>query len=300
MDLLSQILQAARWNNHILVKKTLHGNWGFRFPCKQSGGFHVLTQGNCILRHEGKDVALSRGDIVFVMRGVDHDLLSDPKQKPVDVSRFLQRADTGKGQSTGLVSIRYEFPDADVHAFFRELPALLLIRASDIAPHHPLHSALALLSGETEQQIGASLILQRLTDVVFYYAIRHWLDVNPARSPGYRSAMQDEKMQACLEMIHARPAHPWTIDSLARGVGVSRASLATKFRTVLGVSVMDYVTRLRIDQGRGLLLEEGRSLEDIAQEVGYSSAFAFSKAFKRIYGISPRASVQADIQKRTA
>ncbi|MBL8020108.1 MAG: AraC family transcriptional regulator [Leptospirales bacterium] len=299
MDLLSQILQEARWNNHVLVKKTMHGNWGYRFPCKQSGGFHVLTQGNCVLRQDGRDVELTRGDIVFVTRGVDHDLLSDSKQKPVDVSRFLQRVDSGKGAAASLVSVRYEFPDLHVHPFFRELPALLLIRAADIAPHHPLHSALALLSGETEQHAGSGLILQRLTDVLFYYAIRHWLEVNPAKKPGYRSALQDEKMQTSLEMIHTRPEHPWTIESLARAVGISRASLATRFKAVLGVSVMDYVTRVRIDRGREMLAL-GRSLEEIAQAVGYSSAFAFSKAFKRIHGLSPRASLQLDQQKRTA
>lgn len=289
MDLLSHILKEARWTNHLLVKKTMHGPWGYRFPCDRSGGFHVISGGSCVLRYEGKDVPIERGDVVFVMRGVEHELLSDARQKSVDISRFVQLAGKAKGPVVQLLSVRYEFPDGSAHPFFNELPSILHVRAAEIALHHPLHAALSLLSMETGEQAGAGVLLERLTDVLLFYAIRQWLEANPSRRPGYRSAMRDEKVIAVLNRIHAQPANPWTLEGLARTVAISRASLASRFRQVMGLTVMDYVARTRLEAGRRMLEEKGTTLEQAAQETGYSSAFAFSKAFKRVYGVSPRA-----------
>jgi AraC-like DNA-binding protein len=294
VDMLSHILKEARWTNHLLVRKTMHGAWGYKFPCNRSGGFHVVSGGSCILRHEGKDTAIERGDIVFVMRGVEHELLSDASQKSVDVARFVQLAGKAKGPAVQLLSVRYEFPDGEAHPFFYELPSILLVRGSEIALHHPLNTALSLLSLETGEEAGAGLLLERLTDVLLYYAIRQWLESNPARRPGYRSAMRDQKVLDVLNRIHAQPSRPWTLDGLARTVAISRASLASRFREVMGSTVMDYVTRTRLEAGRRLLEDRSRTLEEVAQETGYSSAFAFSKAFKRVFGASPR---QPSIQR---
>ncbi len=297
VDLLSDILQSTRWKNHILAQKTLHGPWGFRFPCAQSGGFHAIARGGAVLRWEGKVIRLEKGDVVFVMKGVDHELASDAAQKAVDITSFTERRDRKTGPPVQLVSMRYEFPEGEIHPFFRELPGVLHIRSSELPVHHPLETTLALLARETAEQIGSSLILERLTDILLYYAIRHWLDAHPAKSPGFRSAMRDEKVQAALEMIHARPDHPWTLESMARSIGLSRASLASRFRAVLGSTPMDYVTDRRLDRGHRLL-EEGRfNLEEIARQTGYSSAFAFSKAYKRVRGRSPRASVSEKKEK---
>lgn len=288
VDLLSCILKEARWTNHLLVRKTMHGSWGYRFPCVRSGGFHVLSGGSCILRHEGRDTLIERGDIVFVMRGVEHELLSDASQKSTDVGRLVQLTGKPKGAVVQLLSVRYEFPDGEAHPFFRELPSILHVRASQIALHHPLNTALSLLSLETGEQAGAGILLERLTDVLLYYAIREWLEANPARRPGYRNAMRDQKVLDVLGRIHGQPEKNWTLESLARTVAISRASLATRFRLVMGTTVMDYVMRTRLEAGRRLLLDRSCTLEDVARQTGYSSAFAFSRAFKRVFGFSPR------------
>lgn len=292
VDLLSDILQNTRWKNHVLAHKTLRGPWGFRFPCDRSGGFHILARGTAVLRLDGKVTTLEKGDVVFVMRGVDHELASDAGQKAADITSFTERRDRKTGPLVQLVSMRYEFPESDVHPFFRELPGVIHIRSSELPPQHPVETTVALLSRETDERPGTGLILERLTDILLYYALRHWLDSHPARSPGFRSAMNDEKVQAALELVHQKPDHPWTVEGMARSVGVSRASLASRFRSVLGMTPMDYVTERRLERGKILLREERLTLEEIARETGYSSAFAFSKAYKRVHGKSPRISVK--------
>lgn len=294
MDLLSRILERSRIENHVLVHHSLAGDWGYSFPCHRSGGFHVINRGRCFLRSESGVEALEKGDVVFVMRGVTHELLSAPDQKARPIDRLAETSVANQSPArrsrpvVDLVSVRYEFPDGEAHPFFKELPEILVVRGRDVPAHHPLAQTLSLLSQESAERYCAALILQRLTDILLYYALRQWLEMHPAKKPGYRNAMGDPKVVAALDALHRRPAYAWTLDKLAESVGLSRAGLALRFRVGLGVTPMDYLTRLRLEAGRTLLAERNCTLEEIASRVGYSTAFAFSKAFKRVYGHSPR------------
>lgn len=294
MDLLSRILERSRMENHVLVHHSLAGDWGYSFPCHRSGGFHVINRGQCFLRSEQGTEALEKGDVAFVMRGVTHELLSSPDQKARPIDRLTETSVANRSNTPGrrplvdLVSVRYEFPDGEAHPFFQELPEMLVVRGRDVPAHHPLAQTLSLLSQESAERYGAALILQRLTDILLYYALRHWLEMHPAKKPGYRNAMSDSKVVAALDALHRRPTHPWTLEKLAESVGLSRAGLALRFRVGLGLTPMEYLTRLRLEAGRNLLTEPDCTLEEIASRVGYSTAFAFSKAFKRVYGHSPR------------
>lgn len=270
----------------------MYKSWGLKFPCDKSGGFHILSQGSCYVRFKGKCIPLEKGDILFIAKGFDHELVSSPNDKTMDIGKFREivpkESDLKGVPITTFVSVRYEVPETSQHPFFHELPDHILIRSGEIPSHHPLHTTLVLISQEVDSGLGSDLILQRLTDILLYYVIRHWLETHPALSPGWRSAFKDEKILAALEAIHKKPAYSWTLENLARAVGISRASLANRFRDVLGCTPMDYLARLRIDKGRSLIQDQGATLEEVARTVGYSSAFAFSKAFKRIHGVSPR------------
>ncbi|MBM9579335.1 AraC family transcriptional regulator [Leptospira sp. 201903070] len=293
MDLLSEILTSAAWKTDILVRRSMYRAWGLRFPCEKSGGFHLLSQGSCFVRFQGKCIPLEKGDILFIARGFNHELVSTPNHKAMDIGKFNEFLAKEDSKSDGVpittfVSVRYEVPETTQHPFFLELPDHILIRSGEIPPHHPLHTTLILISQEVDSELGSDLILQRLTDILLYYVIRHWLETHPSLSPGWRSAFKDGKILAALEALHKKPAHSWSLENLARAVGISRASLANRFRDVLGCTPMDYLARLRIEKGRTLIQDQGATLEEVARIVGYSSAFAFSKAFKRIHGVSPR------------
>ncbi len=308
MDLLSTILAGARLANHAFAHQTLGRERGYRYFCERSGGFHVIARGACFLRTAAETVRLEKGDIVFVMRGMSHDLVSAPDQKTIDARsaeplKLEKKASVGARRAAGgvaMISVRYEFPDGENHSFFRELPALLIVRSGEVAPHHPLAQTLVLLSGELAQRAPSALVLERLTDLLLYYALRHWLESNPSRKPGYRSAMRDEKIGAALDFLHRNPHHPWTLDALARSVGMSRAALAARFRSAVGTTPIEYVTRLRLEEARRLLRDRERTLDDVAARVGYSSAFSFSKAFKRVYGVSPRGARIISTARRAA
>lgn len=295
MDILSEILTAARWKGDLLTRRSIYENWGLRFPCEKSAGFHIVSQGECYVKLHQKMFRMQKGDILFIAKGATHELSSAPGVKILDLAKFRERSERkpvrGNPQTT-LVSIRYEVPEAPMHPFLVELPEHIFIQAGEIPAHHTLHTLLSLISQEIDAGIGSDLILQKLADILLYQVLRYHMEKNPARRAGWQSALADEKIRAALESLHRMPAYSWTLASLARGIGISRASLAARFRSALGTTPMHYLAALRIDKGRELFRTQGVTLEEVARSVGYSSAFAYSKAYKRVTGHAPSSEIR--------
>lgn len=296
MDILSEILTAARWKGDLLTRRSIGEPWGLRFPCEKSAGFHIVSQGECQVKLRHKTFCMQKGDILFIAKGATHELSSGPGAKILDMAKFCERFEkvVAKGNPlTTFVSIRYEVPQQPMHPFLVELPEYIFIPAGEISAHHTLHTLLSLISQEIEASIGSDLILQKLADILLYQVLRYNMEKNPPRRAPWHSALADEKIRAALESLHRKPEHPWTLASLARGIGLSRASLAGRFRAALGTTPMHYLTALRIERGRELFCEQTVTLEEVARSVGYSSAFAYSKAYKRVTGHAPSAEIRS-------
>ena len=108
-------------------------------------------------------------------------------------------------------------------------------------------------------------------------------------APGWSAAFRDPAVVRALEAVHAAPARAWTVAALASEAGLSRAAFARRFRAATGQSPVGYLTRWRMTLAGRLLKDAGSSTASVAASVGYSSEFAFAKAFKRDYGIGPGA-----------
>lgn len=290
MDFLSQILEEANWKNELIVRDRLYDPWGYRFPCHKSAGFHVITQGSCYARYMGNEVRLERGDILFITKGVHHELLSSPRALVKEVNQLkvdsLSKS-IAETPSTSFVSVRYGIPDKPQHPFFLSLPETIHISASAIQSHHAINTTITMISKELEHEVCSDLILQRLTDIMLYYMIRFWLERNPVYAPGWISALKDPDILRALELLHKHPERPWTIESLAKNIGISRAGIALKFKSMLSIPPMEYLAKVRMDRAKDMFQKDKRTLEEVALAVGYSSAFAFSKAYKRLFGNPP-------------
>jgi AraC-like DNA-binding protein len=290
MDILSEILESAGWKSDLLARDRLYESWGYRFPCDRSGGFHVITQGSCYAKFLGKELFLQKGDLLFITRGIPHDLLSEPNAKIMEIQRFLegQKQIEKKGKPvTTFVSVRYEVPSRPQHPFFLELPPYILIPSSDIESHHSLQVVISMISKELEQELCSDLILQKLSDIMLYYMIRYWMEKNPSTQPGWLMALNDSLVIRALEALHKNLSYDWTIESLGKSLGVSRANLANRFKELLQIPPMEYLAKVRMEKARNLFQKGDTTLEEVSLAVGYSSAFAFSKAYKRIFGSSP-------------
>jgi AraC-like DNA-binding protein len=139
----------------------------------------------------------------------------------------------------------------------------------------------------TRDEPGQEAVLDRLLDLLLIAALRAWFARPDAPVPGWYRAHGDPVIGPALRLLHNDPARPWTVESLARETGVSRAALARRFTDLVGEPPMTFLTSWRLTLAADLLREPGATVTSVARQVGYGSPFALSAAFKRDRGISP-------------
>jgi AraC-like DNA-binding protein len=135
---------------------------------------------------------------------------------------------------------------------------------------------------------GQEVVLDRLLDLLLVAALRAWFSRPEADAPAWFRAHADPVVGRALRMLHADPAHPWTVQALASATGMSRAALARRFTDLVGEPPMAYLTSWRLALAADLLREPGATIGSVAHQVGYGSPFALSAAFKRVRGVSPK------------
>jgi transcriptional regulator GlxA family with amidase domain len=136
-------------------------------------------------------------------------------------------------------------------------------------------------------QPGGEALLAKLSEVLFIEMLRRYIAQLPLEQTGWLAGLRDPEVANTLALLHRKPAHPWTISSLASEVGISRSVLAERFRRYLSETPMAYLTRWRLQLGAQLLTSTNNSVAAIAAEVGYESESSLNRAFKREFGLPP-------------
>jgi AraC-like DNA-binding protein len=138
-----------------------------------------------------------------------------------------------------------------------------------------------------EPQPGGFLIAQQLSTLMLVQALRlHLAEGNGGA--GWLFALADKQMRAAITGMHHDPAHRWTLQAMADRAGMSRTTFTLRFKETVGVSPMEYLTRWRMMVAGDRLSNTSDSVSAIARALGYESESAFSTAFKRVMGCSPR------------
>ena len=135
---------------------------------------------------------------------------------------------------------------------------------------------------------GRDNILSRMSELMFVEAIRRHIETLAPAQTGWLAGLQDVVAGQALGALHGEPATAWTVESLARAVGVSRSVLADRFAVMVGQPPMQYLALWRMQLASRRLLE-GESVAEVAGAVGYESEAAFSRAFKKLVGEAPAA-----------
>ncbi len=184
--------------------------------------------------------------------------------------------------ATMMVTGTYESAGAASTRLLRALPPIIHL------PHGEFDSRLLeLLADEaTRDEPAQGAVLDRLLDLILIAALRGWF--SRAEAPAWYHAYGDPLVGRALRLLQNNPAHGWTVASLAEAVGSSRAALARRFTELVGEPPMAFLTEWRLSLAADLLQESDATIEAIARQVGYGSAFALSAAFKRHFGVSPR------------
>jgi AraC-like DNA-binding protein len=299
VDVLADILTAMRVGTPVAAHTEAHAPWGLRFAHTTGAAFHVVLQGSCWLTAlpggaEFEPVALGPGDVVLLGRGATHAIVSVPGVPLADFSPsrhaksapFGRMVVSGPGARSTIVCGAYRLHRHRRHPLLRDLPEVMHVSAMP-GRHRGLRAMVELLADELETQPpGASVVTPSLVDALLVYMLRAWL-ADTANADGWSAALADPVTARALAAIHTEPARPWTVEQLATEAGLSRAAFARRFTALVGEPPLTYLTRWRMTTAAQLLRQTDKTLDQLAAAIGYGSAFAFAKAFRREYAITP-------------
>jgi AraC-like DNA-binding protein len=263
----------------------------------QLAHFAMVTRGQCWLSVEGiaDAMPLAGGDCFLLPPGSSYTLRDNPGTHPRSFCEVAPRNRSqvieygGGGAPTTVVSGWFQFEQTSVKILKRLLPLLILVRA-DQAQSLALNTTLNLLASEmAEPAPGSDLVVNRLADVLFIQCIRAYFGSrSEACKRGVLHAVFDLQIGVAMKSMHEDLEKPWTVESLAAASGMSRSAFAAKFKELVGETPLEYLTNWRMHKAAVLLRKGDKKLFDVAKAVGYDSDAAFSKAFKRVFGVAPR------------
>ncbi len=271
--------------------------WGFDFIPYRHTKFGVVSEGCCYLdlKQGEAPVKLERGSCYLLTRGDAFRLRDTPEGMTIDFEEALNYLQGrllrygGGGESCTVVGGRFIFEDEAYPRILDLLPPLVHFRV-DQQELDSLLATVELLGKEAvNRATGSEMMINRLAELFFIQTLRGYHTANPTSQIGWLGSAADERLSQAVCLIHQQYHLPWSVASLAKEVGMSRAVFAARFKAHLGIAPMAYLTRHRLEQAQQKLQRPQAVMAKIAQEVGYSSEAAFSKAFKRTMGVSPGA-----------
>lgn len=324
MDLLSDVLRVIRLTGSVFFTARLSPPWAFRSPAAaplaRSLGlrtgtlahFHILVEGACTIRLEGGEpLRLTSGNMIVFPRGDAHVLASREGLEPRPLSVLLERTrgegvptvEYGRGPEAALFLCGYLHCDQRFNPLVGALPRLLLAgsggevrteRGAYVPPAggegEPgwLEGTLRYAVEEARsRRPGSPAMLARLAELLYVEVLRRYSERLPDGETGWLAAVGHRDVGRALRLLHAEPERKWTVEELARAVGLSRSALAESFRRVVGQPPMAYLTAWRMQVAQRLLLDGGLSPGQVARRAGYGSERAFHRAFKRSLGETP-------------
>lgn len=296
MDLLSNVLAVSGVRGTVAARVEAGEAWGFWRPGISGAAFHAVTAGVAWLGLPGQPLTkLMPGDVVLLPTGTEHSLSSDPDAvvRPYDHAAEGAGADDGVYRvgsgpvRTHILCASYEHDPAVSTQVLTLLPAVVHIRADNGGGC--LDDTVRLLARElAHPQIATAVVLDRLVDILLVQLLRVWLAAKPAQSEAsWLGVLDDPMISEALTKLHQDPARAWTTETLAEEISVSRATLSRRFPAVVGQTPGAYLTRWRMDLAALRLRDTDDALDTIAHSVGYTSVYAFSRAFSRVRSQPP-------------
>jgi AraC-like DNA-binding protein len=297
MDILTDMLNTLELKGWLSSRRELTPPWRYDFAASQDSMFHVLSFGGAYLQveGEGEPIRVEDGDVVLFPTGQPHSLYDDPTSpltRVVHLDYNPQRgyqvvAREGEGPKLLMLCGAFHFEYPNDFPLLHHLPKLIHIRGAQGRMEQGFTDIVRLIARESaSQQLGAEVMLRRLTELLFIQVIRLWIAQQAEASVGWVRALRDQPISAALGLIHQSPERRWTVKELAEAAALSRSAFSARFSELMGEPPMTYLTRWRMLRATRLLKNEV-SMETIADLLGYESEAAFRKAFKREIGIPP-------------
>jgi AraC-like DNA-binding protein len=260
----------------------------------------------------GRPIELATGDVIVFPHGDAHVMSSSPDMRG-DPALDAVRGSNDPGPLGGLLKFTKESPPftlrmgegagqsevvcgflgCDARPFnplIAALPRVLHVRADSAPNNGHLGALIALTMAESaEKRAGSECMLARFSELMFIEVVRRHLQTLSPDQEGWLAGLRDPVVGRALSLLHARPAQAWTLEGLASAAASSRSALAERFKQFVGQPPMQYLAQWRMQLASGLLAEGNANVGAVAYQVGYGSEAAFSRAFKKLVGVSPAA-----------
>lgn len=295
MDPLSDVLSLLKPRSYMSGGFDMGGAWSVQFPAHEGIKCYAIVSGQAWLVMDGvpEPVLLRAGDCMLLPTGRTFSLTSDLALTPVDAAAAFPfplngavRTHNGGGACFG-VGGRFTLEGRHAGILLGALPPVVHIRkeADRAAMRWSIERMMLELR---EPQPGGVLVGQQLACMMLVQALRLYLAEGLNGGVGWLFALADKQMGAAIGAMHEAPAYRWTLQELAQRAGMSRSTFAQKFRQTVGKPPMEYLTRWRMLLAGERLTNSSEPVSVIAATLGYESEAAFSTAFKRVMGSSPR------------
>ena len=262
--------------------------------------YHVVTEGRCVGNIIGEEpVEIEAGEVIVFTRGDPHVLSSSPgmradpaasgKLKGISASQLPFFINYG-GDGPASAKLVCGFLACDAWPFnplLANLPPVIRARDKPGSEASWLGQFIRVATMESaNKRAGGESVLAKLSELMFIEVVRQQLETLPPEQAGWLAGLRDPFVGKALSLMHASPARNWTIEELAKDVGLSRSVLAERFADFVGMPPMQYLAQWRMQIAAGLL-SNGAHIAAVAAEVGYGSEASFSRAFKKLVGMPP-------------
>ncbi len=295
-DPLADVLALLRPEAVVAAELRASGRWSLAFDGYEGVKFGIVVEGECLIALRGRPKTLRTGDVFLLGDPPPYVMASDmetpsrsAKERFLSPEKRVVQIGAGRlGPIVHVIGGRFGLDKAHAHLLVEALPAFVRIPADEASP---LRAVTRLLIDEVRSaQLGRLRALDQLAQLVLTYALR-WLDSaggSPARA-GWLRALTDPRISAALRRIHASVEMGTSLADLAHVAGMSRTAFAARFKELVGQPPLAYAIQWRMSLAKDALRTTERAIGELAFEFGYASESAFSMAFRREVGCSPRA-----------
>jgi AraC-like DNA-binding protein len=323
-DTLSDLLRAVRLNGAVFYYVKGYPPWAVENPhvreiipsimpgVEHMIMFHALVRGTCWAgTSDEPPIPMQAGDVVLFPQGDPHIMSSAPGLRAMSggVGFFSQRppqlpyalsvrseslttthVDDDPEQSAKVVCGFLGLDARPFNPLLASLPRVLRVPGSTMGADSWVATLMRAVVTEADaKRPGGEAVLARMSEMLFVEALRRYVDTLPAEETGWLAGTRDPAVGRALSLIHEHPSESWTVERLSEDVGLSRSSLHERFMQLIGQPPMQYLTNWRMQLAASRLRDTSAKLMEVASDVGYESEAAFSRAFKRVSGLSPGA-----------
>ncbi|MFH8613699.1 AraC family transcriptional regulator [Streptomyces sp. NPDC017979] len=298
-DLLSELMKPLRLTGVFDSRWNVRAPWAIEGDAEQSCAvLHFITEGSCWITADGRTpFRLHEGDLAVFPTGTAHRLSDHPERRGgVALGSMLPEREPGTsgeiridgdGPVSRLLCAGLHYDEYAATGLYQALPWALVMDCSQVDQEPLLRDTLRLLAA-TDRPVGPGdrLVTLRAFEMALVLALRPLLR-ELADNPSALPVLRHPGISKAMVIIATRFAEPWTIEALAREVGMSRSAFTAAFRELVGEAPARHLTGRRMQEAARLLGETSVPQSAVPQRVGYQSAVGFHLAFRKWFGMTP-------------